>query len=151
MKKLLLGLGVVFALLSSSCISHSPAFERYIAYLDYSEYTADGFYISEAMNVPFEYTPVASLTVSEFPGWDKRSKSGSLYDNVAAKDADSYYDSNYNKWYWRAAAPDSALKGLVKTAKQTGANGIIGLKVTPVETNRGLHYVVSGMLIKKHS
>lgn len=132
------------AMLLSSC---APKFGWTSSYLDYSQYSAQGFFITESGSTPFEYTPIGSMAVTENNGLTDKIQAP---DPVKDKDIDGIYTSNTSSNKWRYATSSSALNALVEKAKETGANGIINLKIYPVyEKSTIVGYTVSGMLIKR--
>lgn len=51
--------------------SCGPTYSVVTGYIDYSKYSDQGFFITEAPTVPFDYTPIGSMSVTEYSGKDK--------------------------------------------------------------------------------
>lgn len=135
MKKTFLLLSSI--LLLSGCVTRSYYIET--GSIDYSQYVKEGFFITEASSVSFNYEPVASVYTIVYSGkekgWAKTHKS-----------KENPFPSDYRK-----ANYVDGIDAIYKDAVSKGANGIIGLKYNAVHTKEGyLDYVqVEGMAIKK--
>lgn len=135
MKKTFLLLLTIIAL--SSCVTRSYYVET--GSIDYSQYTKEGFFITEASAVSFDYEPVASVYTIVYSGedkeWTKKHKS-----------KENPFPSNRRK-----ASYSDGVDAIYKDAISKGANGIMGLKYHSIHTKDGLlDYVhVEGMAIKK--
>lgn len=145
MKKLSILLCLVLIALLPSC---GPTHSVVTGYIDYSKYSDQGFFITEAPTVPFDYTPIGSMSVTEYSGKDKEYVVESVQTND--KEYDNLYAPERTKTsHWREATPMSALSAIVERAKSIGANGIMSLQLLPVyEKKNIIGYTVSGMLIK---
>lgn len=144
MKKLSILLFFVIMVLLPSC---GPTYSVVTGYIDYSKYSDQGFFITEAPTVPFDYTPIGSMSVTEYSGKDKEYVVESVQTD---KEYDNLYAADRTKTsHWREATPMSALSAIVERAKIVGANGIMSLQLLPVyEKKNIIGYTVSGMLIK---
>lgn len=93
--------------------------------IDYNKYTQEGFFITEASAVPFDYTPVASVYTFVYSG--------------------------VQKGKWKRATYIDGINAIYNDSKQKGANGIINLKYDVTYDKDGVvSYVhVKGMAIKK--
>lgn len=120
MKKILLLLG--FVALLSGC---GRGYYIDNVSLDYSQYTKEGFFITEASSVSFDYEPVASVYTFVYSGTEKGK--------------------------WKRATYVDGVKAVYNEAKQKGANGIINLKYdVTYDKNGAVSYVyVKGMAIKR--
>lgn len=136
MKKVFLLLLTAIAL--SSCVTRSYYVET--GSIDYSQYTKEGFFMTEASSVSFDYEPVASVYTIIYSGedkeWAKKNKS-----------KENPFPSK-----WRRPTYAEGVDVIYKDAISKGANGIIGLKYQAVHTLKEgyLNYIyVEGMAIKK--
>lgn len=134
MKKILLLLSIIAL---SSCVTRSYYIEN--GSIDYSQYTKEGFFITEASSVSFNYEPVASVYTIIYSGDDKEwaQKNKSKENPFPSK--------------WRRPTYAEGVDVIYKDAISKGANGIIGLKYHSVHTKEGyLNYIyVEGMAIKR--
>lgn len=148
MKHLSILLFLAFIALLSSCTTH---YICVTSYMDYSKYADEGFFITEASTVPFSYTPVGSMTVSEFSGKDENYTPIESTDTKSNKEFDNLYGSVVPKPnHWREATAKTALAAIVERAKTLGANGIMGIRIETVyKKDDVIGYTVSGMLIKR--
>lgn len=148
MKHLSILLFLVFIAILSSC---GTQYHCVTGYMDYSKYANQGFFITEAPTVPFNYTPVGSMTVTEYSGKDK----GYIANESAVSEEDKKFDDLYGNTrkktsHWHDASPDGALAAIVERAKFFKADGIIGVRFETVYSNKTvIGYTVSGMLIKR--
>lgn len=135
MKKTFLLLLTITAL--SSCVTRSYYIET--GSIDYSQYTKEGFFMTEASSVSFNYEPVASVYTIVYSGedkeWAKKHKS-----------KENPFPSNR-----RRASYSDGIDAIYKDTVSKGANGIVGLKYHTIYTKDGLldHVYVEGMAIKK--
>ncbi|MDH6304658.1 uncharacterized protein YbjQ (UPF0145 family) [Parabacteroides sp. PF5-5] len=106
MKKIVI-LFVLTAMLSS-CVTHQK-YREYSAFIDYSQYMKEGFFLTESNSVNFDYIPVGNVSSLIVGG-----KSGKK----------TIYVSH-----------DDALWLLYSKAKEMKANGIINLKFTYISGN----------------
>lgn len=151
MKKFLLIFAAFVGLFLTSCVS-SQHYSISTAYMDYSRYTQNGFFITEANTVPFDYTALGSMTVDVISGVDKSyvapSKSSKDY-----KFDEMYGSPNEKKpSKWHYATPDEALAAIVERAKTFDADGIVGLNIKAIINQKSLKiegYTVSGMIINR--
>lgn len=149
MKKFLLMVTASFAMLVTSC---APKFSQASYFIDYSRYADQGFFISESAAFTGEYKPVGSMLVVERPGRDKTYVSNPKPTNRKAYEDDIYNSpAKSEPNHWRLASVQSALDFIVSEAKNQGANGIIGVKIT-TDNEKGKQpgIAVSGMLIKRN-
>ena len=127
MKKLFL-----LSLVALFTISCSPIVYKATTYsIDYSKYTRDNFFITEAQSVSFEYTPVASV--------------GSIIQT-------GYLNSKVNgKPELVFATAEDALAYLVVQSQKLGANALIGLKIVNTTATKDFYssFVASGMAVKR--
>lgn len=134
MKKVFLLLLTTIAL--SSCVVRSYYVEK--GSIDYSQYTKEGFFMTEAPSVSFNYEPVASVYAIIYSGEDKEwaKKNKSKENPFPSKRRKPTYTEGIDVIY--------------KDAISKGANGIMGLKYHAIHTDGYLDYVhVEGMAIKK--
>ena len=144
MKKLLI---ILLAATLCSCATTKYAAITRASLIDYSEYTKNGFFITESNTLNKEYAPVASLQVECRSGYElitpaqtRTDNSGTVWTVKAAK---------YGEY--KQATPESAVAAFVSLAKESGANGIINLEITVLTPNTGKldgGFLVSGMAIK---
>lgn len=122
------------AIVLTGCNSGKQAYAEVIGVLDYSEFSSNGFFVTESNSVNFDYTPLGSLSIQVFPGegdeW--------YFDNgVARRKGDS------------STAPASALRVAVREARRLNANAIINLSVKPIQVMERSGILVTGMAVKK--
>lgn len=135
MKKTFLLLLTITAL--SSCVTRSYYVET--GSIDYSQYTKEDFFMTEASSVSFNYEPIASVYTTVYSGedkeWAKKNKS-----------KENPFPSNRRK-----ATYTEGIDAIYRDAASKGANGIIGLKYDAIYDKEGyLDYVyVKGMAIKR--
>ena len=98
--------------------------------LDYSEYSKNGFFITESNSVSFDYTPLATVVVT----MQRRVDEEWVYVNGTMCRSEN-----------RPTAA-KVLNKAVEEAKQLGANALINLKLEPLNTT-GI--MLTGMAIKK--
>lgn len=127
------------------CISCVPKHTVRAYYLDYSHLTRLGIFVTESWSVPFDYDPVGSLFVEEYDGAKENKNS------ISEKNKDLFAPDLYksgDSQNYVLSTPSSVLDSMAIMAKHIGADGIIGVKISPVkETTPG--FAVSGMLIKR--
>lgn len=147
----------VMALLLSGCVTmQKRAYTSYCATFDFTEFTKQGFFITESNSVSFNYEPIGSISGVVISGYEvlgKESQGGSKTQD------DVYYREKTEKVkygeYMLADFRD-ALFEIVEAAKELGANGIINLDVSyqsgTVDINGNeitpSSYSASGMAIK---
>ncbi|WP_289747084.1 hypothetical protein [Paramuribaculum intestinale] len=149
MRHFILLISTIFMLLISSCVSQ-PSFGHSTAYLDYKKYSDQGFFVTEAMSAPFEYSSVGSISVVERSGVDPTSSSGQSMKADKMADMDGVYAKRPKASdKYRFATAESALDAVVQRAKVVGANGIIGLRINEEVRNGIPCVIVSGMLINR--
>jgi hypothetical protein len=126
MKKILfIGMATI-ALLSAGC---KTRYTEIATVLDYSQYTKDGFFLSESDAVSFEYESIGRINAEVISGEDR-----------SAKKNQGFYSA-------RVATEDDIIRVLCEKAKSLGADGLINVK--------SVHYVKnsiwtgSGMAIKR--
>lgn len=153
MKKFLFITSIVFLL--SSCAVKYP-YRQYSAVVDFTEYTNQGFFITESNSVSFDYDPIGSVSSVVKSGYEVLGQEMSAKGNM--KD-DVYYHENTGKLKFGkyiSANIEDALSELVNASKELGANGIINLEVNYISATYDKYgdvaspssYIVSGMAIK---
>ncbi len=124
--------------------------------LDYSEYTKNGFFMTEANSVGFDYEAIGSVSAKVQSGYEVlrenlREVGDDVYGKSTVKRSVKY--GNYKQAY-----SDTAIEVLYNKAKDIGANGLINIKVTYIPAVRdlktGIIYepdaiIVTGMAIRK--
>jgi hypothetical protein len=130
----------------TSCISITPV----VSFVDYSQYSANGMFLTESNSVNFLYEPVGSINVLLYSGYtvDNKQEASEV---KKEKGDDIYYSPNPVATRFKGSTIQEALRLVVEQAKDRGANAIINLKCEYVPgykyTPPGWH--VSGMAIKK--
>lgn len=132
--------------LMTGCAIYEPKFIHIPAAVNFSPYTADGFFITTANSVSFDYAPVGYVSVDEYSGFEKRIANNKVKE-------DGIYDKS-EKWTWREAATSTVLNELVKEAKMQGANGLMDLKIENIVSYQKdrikiIGIKASGMAFKK--
>lgn len=117
--------------------------------IDYSSFEKDGFFLSEANSVSFDYRAVGSVSAIVLNGWEVK---GIIKDE--RKSAVTSIGDQIKYGPYKNATPNDALIELHKQAVDNGANGIINLSINPTtETIPGRGtikgYYATGMAIKK--
>ena len=135
-----------------SCVT-KDAFVQVIGYMDYQMIGHGKVFISESNSVSFEYTPIASITVSELSGHvikTKKAKKNEPTTNESVGD-DIYYASEKDKTNYREASYVSALKRAVAICENNGGDGIINLKYRSEYDYESHKWIVAvtGMIIKR--
>lgn len=152
MKKLYFILAIAMIAAITSCTS--VKFGHTTSYLDYSRFSDQGFFVTEANTVPFDYTPVGSMSVTEYSGMDDSKEFRQTRENLkeGKKFDDGIYDSKTpkNKSKWHTANVNSALDAIVERARIAGGNGLMDMQITPVFNKNGTvaAITVSGMIIR---
>ncbi len=132
----------------ASCTTIRVPVEQYSGSIDYSKYTDQGFFITEANSVSFDYKPIASVYSIFKTGYEVSSKAGTTQkDDLYAGTSMSIKTTNRIV----AATIDGVVSELYTKAKSIGANGIIGLEITYIGDARiiGSGYQATGMAIRK--
>lgn len=154
MKNIKLIIVLLVLVATNSCSFKYPYIQR-VGILDYSEYAQKGFFITEATSVNFEYTPIGSMSAKSESGYEVLSikKQEGLLDDVYLQNPESRLKMKYGKYV--VATPEKAIEELYKRAIECKANGVIGLKVSPITTyyknigNVVTGYFVTGMAIRR--
>ena len=132
--------------------------------IDYKKYSDAGFFITESNSVNFEYDPISSVYSFANSGYIKGNskspinKNDDLYGNYEDRsDLDKSERKSRkevrNKFI--SASPEDALHGLYVRAVESGADGIINLKIQPVLSGFKYmskpiyNYTATGMAIKR--
>jgi uncharacterized protein YbjQ (UPF0145 family) len=150
MKKIYFGLSLLI-LLSSCSFMRSPA--MLIANsLDYSIYQKKGFFFTEASSVSFEYSPVSSVSATNYSGYELANQPGKVMDDVYGREIQQTGVKTTNKFI--PASKAKVLEAMYQKALESGANGIINLKIEYVRyyVEKGYYvdgYQGTGMAIKK--
>lgn len=139
----------LISILISSCTT--VKYSEYGYSLDYSSYTSQGFFLTEAPSVNFNYDPVGSVIGVSISGYEKNKSEKASYTKTLS-DGSKIYNADFGKDpsnYVRASY-ENAVYQLVNESKKIGANGIIGLKFQTSSTTDGrLEIRAYGMAIKK--
>lgn len=153
-KKLTLIVALLTLMFTVSCVT-KDAFVQKISCMDYQKIGHGKVFISEANSVSFEYTPIASIVVSELSGHvikAKKAKKNEPTPNESVGD-DVYYAPEKDKTEYgdfRIANHESALKRAVAICESKGGDGIINLKYhREYDKERGERFIVTGMIIKR--
>lgn len=154
MKKIIITILFVFTIASlallSSCVSiPKDTFHTRSSAVDYTKYSENGFFMTEANSVSFRYEPLGSITAIARGG----------YEVIGSDDSSNFQDDTYGKPAkkvkydeYRSAYPEDALEELYNKALEMGANGVINLKFTYLSQTNSLipeGWMVTGMAIKK--
>ena len=125
------------------------AFTKVSSAVDYTKYSENGFFMTEANSVSFRYEPLGSITAIARSG----------YEVIGSDDSSNFQDDTYGKpakkvkyGEYRSAYPEDALEELYNKALEMGANGVINLKFTYLSQTNSLipeGWMVTGMAIKK--
>lgn len=148
MKKLFL---LPCMLLLASCASYLPAPKSITGMIDYSTLTKNGIFVTESNSVNFDYEAVGSIYAEEVGGFVR--KDGKP-DPIDPRD-DYYIGSSSGKKVYVRPDVQAAFEKLISKLSQSGANGLINMKIQ-FTTEQDLiskviidKIIVSGMAIKK--
>lgn len=147
----------IFLIIESTLllVSCAPVYQlaprSYIGIIGYSPLTEKGIYVTESNSVSFDYKAIGSVYAEEIGGWVRKDGKPESSD---PKEAYYLISSGKKKIY---VQPDinAIFKKLVDQLKQSGANGIVNLKIestTEQDFVSKLSYdkiIVTGMAIKK--
>lgn len=135
MKKILLLLSIF---LFSSCVRN---FYIENVSLDYSQYTKQGFFITESPTAPFDYEPIASLYTFVYSGKDKE---------WAKNNKSNMRKDPFSEGY-RMATYSDGIESIYQDAIKKGADGIININYNVTYNKEGGvdHIIVKGMAIKR--
>ena len=151
MKKFILFVFVAVSLVIFASCMPKRAFTKVSSAVDYTRYSENGFFMTEANSVSFRYEPLGSITAIARDG----------YEVIGSDDSSNFQDDTYGKPFqkvkygkYRSAYPEDALEELYNKALEMGANGVINIKFTylpssdrPVPLEAG--WMITGMAIKK--
>nr|DAO98116.1 MAG TPA: Putative heavy-metal-binding protein [Caudoviricetes sp.] len=149
MKKVLSILAGMF--LFASCATYQPTPKSFVSMIDYSAFTQQGIYVTESNSVNFDYEAIGSICAEELGGWI--SKKSSEYSDPKEE---YYLGSSFSKKIYVKPDIQEAFKKLMDKLSQSGANGLINMRI---EFTKELDIVgkqvtvdkiiVSGMAIKR--
>jgi hypothetical protein len=149
----------LFIAVFASCNVLQPPVKLYSNSLDYTTYQKNGFFITEASSVNFEYSPISSVSATLYSGFVKVGKKGHKPTIIATKYKDDVYGAQSTPAIWgRAefvpATREVVLEELYNKATENGADGIINLKIGYFRygiSKEGYEegYEASGMAIKR--
>lgn len=149
MKKFILFVFVAVSLIIFASCMPKRAFTKVSSAVDYTKYSENGFFMTEANSVSFRYEPLGSITAIARSG----------YEVIGSDDSSNFQDDTYGKpakkvkyGEYRSAYPEDALEELYNKALEMGANGVINLKFTYLSQTNSLipeGWMVTGMAIKK--
>ncbi len=126
----------------TSCYVAKPTYSVRGYTIDFSKYSDDGFFITEATSVSFEYNPVAAVMIQAKSGYEvigtKKRKIVEDDGTIRTVDADKYGN-------FKPADIEDCFERLHEIAQEKGANGAINVKL---EYNN-YSWILTGMLIKK--
>ena len=131
---------VIFTI--TSCYVAKPTYSVSDYTIDYSKYYQDGFFITEATSVSFEYKPISSVMIVSKSGYEVigKMKRKIIEDDgtIRTIDADKYGS-------FKIADIEDCFEKLYDVAQVKGANGAMNIKIE-FSVNG---WVLTGMLIKK--
>ena len=143
------------ALLLSSCVVKYP-YRQYAYSVDFTQFTNQGFFLTESNSVSFDYDPIGSVSAVVESGYEVLNKTSieELNSNDDIYTFEQLGKMKFGKYIY--ASPEAAIANLVETSKKLGANGVINLDVGYIsaitDKNGSIispsSYVVSGMAIK---
>ncbi|WP_289763767.1 hypothetical protein [uncultured Duncaniella sp.] len=137
----------------SSCQSNNfmPMLSHQTYYLDYKEAGQGKVFITEANSVSFEYEPLGSILIVEYPGYVKVSDpSGEVQEEKKKLFAANLYNNKESNFKFQPASIQSAMNYAVEKALALGGDGIINLKFSS-DFNATTNVVqISGMVIKRN-
>ncbi len=149
MKKFILFVFVAVSLIIFASCMPKRAFTKVSSAVDYTKYSENGFFMTEANSVSFRYEPLGSITAIARSG----------YEVIGSDDSSNFQDDTYGKpakkvkyGEYRSAYPEDALEERYNKALEMGANGVINLKFTYLSQTNSLipeGWMVTGMAIKK--
>lgn len=132
-------------------------FHNKVFFTDYRPVAQNGFFVTEANTVPFDYEPIGSMVLEQYNGYvsesgEKIKKEVVGYDDVfmdKLPEKGSKEAKQKNKYKYATA--ESTLEAFAEQAKMKGANGVIGIKFQWIDSKSvsGNGIVVSGMLIRR--
>jgi hypothetical protein len=145
MRKIILVISALFIL--SSCASipvNRVQYKRYHGAIDYSVYTARGFFITESNSVSFGYEPIGSVYAVVKSGWEvlnRTTKRNTSDDEVYG--TSTKVKINYGEYI--NADLNDAIEELYLGCIELEADGVINFSFSEWDGE----YVVSGMAIKR--
>lgn len=132
-------------------------YEHTVSVLDYSEYTKQGFFLTESNSVSFDYEALGSVSVVIKSGYEvlNVSKRDSSNDDIYHSSRSGSDKVKYGTFQYAHA--DDALKSLCDKAIELRGNGVINIQTTyhpAVYDGNGIlvspsSVVVTGMAIRK--
>ena len=144
MKKLFLLMAITILFLSCA----SPAYFIRSKSIDFSQYTAKGFFFTESNSVSFEYMPLGSISVFGRNGYEL----SSLKDEVQDPDG-ALLLNNYTNKKWKTININDLIAHLYEEAIAMGADGVINLQQIYLPANEKQNvlegWLVTGMAIKR--
>ncbi len=135
-----------------SCQSNSiaPMLSHRAYYLDYKEAGRGKVFITEANSVSFDYEPLGSILIVEYPGYVKVSDpSGEVQEEKKKLFAANLYNHKDSNLKYQTASMQSAMNYAVEKALELGGDGIINLHFSPYFDTTTNAVQVSGMVIKR--
>ena len=139
------------ALLLFSLSACSPKLTQRVYLVDYVEAGQGKVFISESNSVSFDYEPLSSIIVEEFPGIVKTvvpvsgKESGRGGDPIYGDNKDAKVIQNYQK-----ATAQSALNYAARKVIEMGGDGLINLKMSTFVEGGKNAVQISGMVIKRN-
>ncbi|WP_289862893.1 hypothetical protein [uncultured Duncaniella sp.] len=121
-------------------------------YLDYQEAGQGKVFITEANSVSFEYEPLGSILIVEYPGFVKvTAPSGEVSNEKKKLFAADLYNNKYSNLRYDNASTQSAINYAVEKVLALGGDGIINLRFSSYFDKSAQKQVVqiSGMVIKR--
>lgn len=138
MKKIALLSTFIVSLFLIGCGPIKPHYLEKVYSLDYSEFTKDGFFLTESNSVGFDYTTVSSIVVDIYLG---------------EGDNWHYYKGKMYRTSGAATPYTRSMQLAVAEAKENGANGIINLKfkwsIVDIVGTKQEVITLTGMAIKR--
>lgn len=154
MKKALIALFAATTLFSCFTIGKFPYVQE-SSIIDYSQHEEKGFFVTEANSVSFEYKAIGSVSAKVESGYEVvgGKKVKAIGDDVYQKQMATQTKVAYGGFV--SATPAQALELLYQKAKESHANGIINLKLSPITQYTQAYgnvitgYFATGMAIRR--
>lgn len=130
--------------LSACSVSNLPAPKSEVIMIDYSMLTQKGYFVTESNSVSFDYEAIGSIYAEEVGGWVPKDGKPESTDPK-----EKYYMNSNRKHIYQAPNLQNAYANIANKLKAVGANGIINLKISLINSNYSDKIVITGMAIKK--
>lgn len=147
-KSVLITLIIVCSTLLSSCYVGRSYYQNVFT-LDYSRYSANGIFLTEANSVSFDYQPVGSISAVVLSGYNKTKTTKTNKEQDGIYGDRTYETTKVSNDGYVKATPEQALDAAVAALADMGANGIINITISTTVQDGQSGYELRGMAIRK--